>query len=350
MNPLPISFDSMSSILNRRIVFAERASTSGNSRVYRIRVQDGADYAAKFYLQPTVQGRSRLDVEFSGLEFMWNAGVRCVPRPFVADRAHHVAVYEFVEGSTVPAATATLTDVAEIVRFATELKSLSMRPGAESLASAAEACFSVGAIVANIEARLDRLQSARAQGPAAKALSDYLSGEFVPALETLKLWADGRAGDAGLARELEPSARTLSPSDFGFHNALRRSNGALVFLDFEYFGWDDPAKMIADFLLHPAMELGDQVKNAFVRQMLDLFTADPDLGVRLATVYPLFGLKWCMIMLNEFIPRDLARREFAASTPVDRLAAQARQLAKSKTLLRKIMSGFEHFPYLAHAA
>ena len=49
-------------------------------------------------------------------------------------------------------------------------------------------------------------------------------------------------------RDIDSAERTLSPSDFGFHNALKRSDGRIVFLDFEYFGWDDPAKMTAEEL------------------------------------------------------------------------------------------------------
>jgi hypothetical protein len=33
-------------------------------------------------------------------------------------------------------------------------------------------------------------------------------------------------------REIPRTERTLSPSDYGFHNALRRPDGTLVFLDF----------------------------------------------------------------------------------------------------------------------
>ena len=52
-------------------------------------------------------------------------------------------------------------------------------------------------------------------------------------------------------RSFPQRLRVLSPSDFGFHNALRRPDGTIVFVDFEYFGWDDPAKMMADAMLHP---------------------------------------------------------------------------------------------------
>ncbi len=41
----------------------------------------------------------------------------------------------------------------------------------------------------------------------------------------------------------------VSPSDFGFHNALLDDGGAISFLDFEYSGRDDPAKLDLRFFL-----------------------------------------------------------------------------------------------------
>src|SRR6266480_4587472 len=78
--------------------------------------------------------------------------------------------------------------------------------------------------------------------------------------------ATARSTDSSLAfraAALPQASRILSPSDFGFHNAIRRPDGTLAFVDFEYFGWDDPAKTIVDFLLHPGMSVADTLKRRF---------------------------------------------------------------------------------------
>ena len=49
--------------------------------------------------------------------------------------------------------------------------------------------------------------------------------------------------------------RALSPSDFGLHNALRTKDGQLRFIDFEYFGWDDPVKLVSDTAIQPGSSL-----------------------------------------------------------------------------------------------
>ena len=37
----------------------------------------------------------------------------------------------------------------------------------------------------------------------------------------------------------------------GFHNAVVQCNSKVKFIDFEYAGWDDPAKTAADFIFQP---------------------------------------------------------------------------------------------------
>ena len=141
------------------------------------------------------------------------------------------------------------------------------------------------------------------------------------------------------------SRRTLSPSDFGFHNALRQPGGGIIFLDFEYFGWDDPAKMISDFLLHPAMDFSPSAKKKFASALFGYFPEWPGLLGRVESVYPLFGLKWCAIMLNEFLPDQLRRRQFAATAPTDVPSLQAEQLGKARAMLHRIRTEYQSFPY-----
>ena len=64
-------------------------------------------------------------------------------------------------------------------------------------------------------------------------------------------------------QELLEQYRTLSPSDFGFHNALRTPAGTMVFLDFEYFGWDDPAKTGFGFFVASGDEHNGRLEEIF---------------------------------------------------------------------------------------
>jgi hypothetical protein len=63
-------------------------------------------------------------------------------------------------------------------------------------------------------------------------------------------------------------------------------------------------------------------------------------------VYPLFGLKWCLILLNEFLPANMARRDFAAGQQQESVELCARQLTKAQTILYRVNREYKRFPYI----
>jgi hypothetical protein len=126
----------------------------------------------------------------------------------------------------------------------------------------------------------------------------------------------------------------LSPGDFGFHNAVRRPDGRLAFVDFEYFGWDDPAKMTADVLLHPGMRRTDAVSSRLSARLRAVFASTPGFEERLNVIFPLCTLNWALIMLNEFDPAHARRRDFAGDA--DLAATRTRQLVRAETFLSHV--------------
>jgi len=340
----------LTELLHKPVQSVARIGKGGNSKVYQVICGDGARYTAKFYFQRTMDGLDRLEVEFSSLRLLWENGERCVPRPLAVDRSSQIALYQYVDGAEIDSRAVSNFDIEQLVDFAMRLKQLAMSEAADQLPRAAEACFSFSALHENILGRLERLKTVRGENASYAALQRFLPQELAPALDVVVERARVKIGEAAWTAELPRSAWTLSPSDFGFHNALRCPDGSIVLLDFEYFGKDDPAKMIADFVLHPAMELSESDKRFYVERMLQCFSADRGLPDRLVLSYPLFGLKWCMILLNEFVPKYLDRREFAIEASANREHVRARQLLKSQRMLGKIMNELESFPYWAKRA
>ena len=128
----------------------------------------------------------------------------------------------------------------------------------------------------------------------------------------------------------------LNPSDFGFHNAVRQPSGAYAFFDFEYFGWDDPVKATADVVFHAGMALSEELGHLFEKRMIRFWSeTDSDFPRRLRTTAPLYGLIWCGIILNEFLPERWERRVLAGGT-VDKALILSRQLDKARRLLCRI--------------
>jgi hypothetical protein len=66
---------------------------------------------------------------------------------------------------------------------------------------------------------------------------------------------------------------------------------------------------------------------------------------RLSAVFPLFGFKWCLIILNEFVPESWRRRQFANGGDLNQANLQLAQLDKAREMLGKIKSGYKEFSY-----
>ena len=114
-------------------------------------------------------------------------------------------------------------------------------------------------------------------------------------------------------KELKPDEKIISPSDFGLHNAKLGKDGKLAFFDFEYAGWDDPAKTIADFFTQPAFPPPmNQLPSCFPLLVDILSPQNMDkLLRRLPIVFQIIRLKWSFILLNDYHPVYSKRRTLA---------------------------------------
>lgn len=309
-----------------------RLNPGGNSRVWRLTTRGGA-YALKEYYRGDGRAQARLRAEFEGLTFLWSRGVRDIPRPVVADREALVALYDFLPGVPLRPEPSDLQAVRPFAAFAARLHELSREPEALGLPPACDANLAPGDLSGQIASRLARLYAEGRQGPHGEDLGRFLDRELRPFLARLRL-------DPALSAP-RPRAATLSPSDFGFHNALRLPDGGTAFVDFEYFGRDDPAKLIADFLLHPASALSAAQGRCFAGAMLEMFAPQADLPGRLEALFPLVAVKWSLILLNEFTFRGFERRRFAAGVDPDRPDPRPGQLAKARDMLGRARSGLQ---------
>lgn len=302
------------------------AAGGGNNRVWRVESSCGR-FALKSYPRHAADPRDRLGAEFAALSFLANHGVEGAPRALACDRAAGVALYDWIDGARVDEPTE--SDVDAALEFIALLKGLSRAPDAVRLPLASAACLSYSGVTGQIGSRLHRLR--RASG-GQEDLEAFLEDEFAPVCAALSARAAAMLEPAEDEKELAPDLRVLSPSDYGFHNALRRADGSLAFVDFEYFGWDDPAKLAADFLLHAGHRLPPGLAARFEGGMRRLFAGDPNFGLRLDALKPLYGLCWVLILLNEFVPERFARRAYAGGAE-DAARVRARQLGRARALL-----------------
>jgi len=83
---------------------------------------------------------------------------------------------------------------------------------------------------------------------------------------------------------------------------LRSGRAGFILIDFEYFGWDDPAKTMSDFILQPERPLPPRLIPFFVGKFSKMFDNRRGLLARFELVCPTLWLKWSLIMLNPYLP------------------------------------------------
>ena len=322
-------------MIGKSIATLEKVTGRGNSRIYKVITKEGNHYAMKIYPGSDASGRSRLSTEYSTIAFLRSQGLFCLPGQVLMNEDSNVALYSWVEGSTIDASDKRALHQA--IEFISQLFKISKKyqqnKGQTSLAS--EACLSLSELARQVENRLKLLYLVSSEYP---ALHAFLEAEFSPLWQDVLEHARDEWPATSRTTDLEKHYRILSPSDFGFHNAIS-VDGNITFIDFEYFGWDDPVKLTADFLWHPGMQLEINICDAWRIAMLNLFSEDPDFASRLKVAMPLYGMRWIMILLNEFLPGTSDRRRLASgSEAYNAVEAQNRQLQKATQYFDRVAS------------
>jgi hypothetical protein len=301
-------------------------SGGGNSRVFKGYAEAGNEFALKIY--PADSAHDRLRSEYDGMSTIHSKCTPKAPVPIGVNRALETAAFGWVDGETIskPA----FEDIDQAVEFLSSLYQCRHKIEFDNFPCASAACLSGKQIEEQINWRLELLLTEQN-----KSLTLFLNKDFIVAfeqvLERAKAMWPNREYDVIINRDQQ----ILSPSDFGFHNALRKKNGSLVFLDFEYFGWDDPVKLMCDFAFHPGMVLSIEMRKYWFQVSLKLY--GEGLIPRLNASWPLYGLCWVLILLNEFRGDIWKRRCAADPTIVDtREDLQQLQFERSRNLLKFI--------------
>lgn len=332
--PLRSIIAAAAALLGRPVIAASPVKAGGNNRVYRIETAEGP-FALKTYVQDPGDDRDRLGTEFGALAFLGCHSITCVPEAVSRDADRGIGIYGWIDGTPVDGPGK--EDVDSAVGFVQSLARLSTADGAGALRSASEACLSAAELTRQLTHRHERL--AAVGDP---ALDTFLADTLGPAIAGIGARARTAFVTAGMDFDVElaPALRILSQSDFGFHNAIRTDDG-LAFIDFEYFGHDDPVKLTSDFLLHPGFVLEADEKRRFALAMHDLFADDTAFAHRLRILFPLYALRWALIVLNPFLPGWQASR--AGSGDIRRQRAERLQRAKDMVTTAQMSEG--NFPY-----
>jgi hypothetical protein len=318
-----------------RALACERIEGGRNNRVYKVTLESGDAVLLKSYYADERDPRDRLEHEWAFLTYAWERNVRAIPQPLARERETHSGLYSFLPGRKLRAGEVEGRHVDAAAEFVCALNA--ERKGARDLPPGSEACFTLGAHLAAIERRVERLKELDPAAPGRAAADRLVRAEIVPLWHMVKNRILRQSEAIGPAPEasIDPASVCVSPSDFGFHNAL--VDGArIAFIDFEYAGRDDPAKLVCDFFCQPEVPVPPAFYDRFLGRVAEgLRLTDAD-RARCDLLLDAYRVKWVCIMLNEYLPLDAARRSFAGGdgARAERCAGQLARAAKSVEQIR----------------
>lgn len=308
-----------------------------NNRVFRVETPTAVALLKSYFRHPD-DPRDRRGAEWAFARFAWANGVRCIPQPLVSDAASGLSLFEFVFGRSLAGSVAGEPAIDQAIDFFQTLNREKHLPAAAELAAASESCFSLNDHFDTVSRRVERLKSLPVASSLDATAKSFVDSELAPRWVARLALARRSAASLNLDIDapLDAADRCLSPSDFGFHNSLLANDGRLRFIDFEYAGWDDPAKLICDFFCQPAIPAPQSAFERFAAAIAEDLS-DPRLHrSRAALLLPLYRIKWVCIVLNEFLPAGASRRAYATADVLE--ARKAMQLAKARAALAAIDS------------
>jgi hypothetical protein len=307
-----------------------------NNRVHRVALASGGAALVKHYFQNPGDPRDRFSSERAFYRYAEAIGLNQVPECLGWDESLRLGAFSFIPGRQ--PAVPEPAHIEAALGLVRELNRHRSRPEALALPRAAEASFSIHEHLATIQRRIGRMIALPQADMLDAEAQAFVNNDLVTAWATTKAAIRSQFDDDERASALGDDETCISPSDFGFHNSLVRANGELAFIDFEYAGWDDPAKLVCDFFCQPDIPVAFSLFDSFLSSVAgSLGLAAPDaFAARCKALLPAHQIKWICILLADFTGTGKQRREFSMGRPAAH-ARRARQLARARSLHESLL-------------
>lgn len=304
-----------------------------NNRSYCTTINEKS-YFIKHYNKNIHNDQDRLQAEYAFLAYANWCNCSYVSRPVFADKKLAVGVYEFINGKHFRQGVG-LNEIIQAIDFIQSINHKRTAKEAQHLACAAEACFSLAEHFNRVEQRVKHLQTIVINDDIDQEAENFINQQVLPAWKKIQENAFLKIiqKNLSLTLQLDQQDKIISPSDFGFHNALLKENGEVKFTDFEYAGWDDPAKLIGDFFNQIEVPVSLEYLSGFTESIALLINDKEQMKNRVEILLPVYRIKWICITLNYFLANYQQKKEFIAEvTRTDKIS----QLKKAQKILNSL--------------
>lgn len=302
-----------------------------NNQVFRVETNE-LPFCLKWYFSHPSDPRNRLAHEDQFLKYAWLRGIRNIPQPLGTSTEKQLALFTYVKGHSLAPGELCAEHIEQAIQFVQHLNRNRESSVASVLPIASEASFSWQEQIATVEQRIDRLKDLSLESDLHEDAANFFQQQMLPLWVSFKSALKHRLTKENpeLGEGCNRLSRIVSPSDFGFHNAIRHFSGNLYFIDFEYAGWDSPVKFVCDFFHQPQVPVPLAYLDDVISKFERLLPENHSLRELVNGFLPVYGMKWCCILLNDFLPIHESRRSFSqGQTPsleqLDNQLKKARQ-------------------------
>lgn len=278
------------------VKFSVKVFTNGiNNNVFLLE-KNSKRYVVKIYPKNHRKITQRFKAELNFLRYSNKIRNRFVPKILEFDAVNSILILEYIRGvSFSDQLKPSETNIKDAIFF---LKLVNEKKNSAFLISnqATEGFRKISEHIENVSKRLNsfshnhidpKFQSIAKEK--IQMLSDYL--------DATKSYLGDVLAQKSQLDTLKPEYLCISPGDFGFHNAILTAKRT-VFIDFEYAGWDDPAKLYLDFFFQPKNPVPEtKYLSEKLLEILNNRQNEHYLRYRIELLRPVLFIKWCCIIL-----------------------------------------------------
>lgn len=250
-----------------------------NSNVY---IVGENQYILKFYRTDNNQP-SRLEREFYALNLFAENKIENVPEIIGISSELNCSLMTYIDGTSINVLQTELID--EFANFYKKLLNISIEYKKNTFESI-DACPNINTLLSQVNNRILNLE--KEDNLQLKVILDIIKSHLSYI-------------ESKIVENFYNNLKTeFSVVDFGINNVILNQKN-LYFIDFEFFGLDNPVHLISDTIAHPANNLNLDEQLNLYNKFLKCHDNQDEISNAFIGNNLIFDLKWCLIMLNPFL-------------------------------------------------
>ncbi len=278
----------LTSFLNLELV--SHLYSGPNSNVYLLS-DFTSKYILKIYNRMNKDSYLRIEREVNALKLFGMNSITNIPKLILFDLNKFYILTTFITGSKVNIFSELYID--QIIDFGFRMKRSNLITNNLNIVNASDNYLQMNMFFDNVNNKINIIK----QNLSERHLYNFFYRQLFERIQSdfndhIKIYINCSNFTDFLANDYQ----IFSQSDVGLHNCLEES-GRLFYIDFEHSGWDDPAKLIADWILRPYSYMKPEQISNFIHLFSDKLS-DQRLIYRLKSILTLINIKWILIRLN----------------------------------------------------